>query len=63
MVLREEGDWEGMDGELDLVGSEVEGQPGRVSHQERAVEMRCKGFKVWSEGGSGVGSVTDKECD
>jgi len=35
-VLGEEGDREAVDGKLDFVGGEVEGQP---SHGERAVEL------------------------
>jgi len=42
-VLWEEGEREGVDGELSFVGGEAEGQPGRFSHGERLVELRGKG--------------------
>jgi len=38
-VLREEGKQDGVDGELSFVGGEVEGQPGRISHRERLVQL------------------------
>jgi len=52
-----------VDGELDLVGGEAEGQPGRISHWERAVELCHKCVEVLCESGSGGGSVGDQEGD
>ena len=33
-VLREEGKWEGVDGELCFVGGEAEGEPGRLARRK-----------------------------
>ena len=63
LVLREEGDSEGVDGELGFVGGEAEGQPGRLSHWERLVELAGQGIKVGCEGGSGVGRVGDGKAE
>ena len=52
-----------MNGELHLVGSQVEGQPGRVSHGKRVVELRRKSVEVWCKGDSGGGTVGNKEGD
>ena len=52
-----------MNAELDLVGGKAEGQPGRVSHREGAVDLRCKRVEVWSKRGSRAGSVSDQEGD
>jgi len=38
-VLRKEGEAERVDAELGFVGGEAKGQPGRVSHRERLVEL------------------------
>ena len=38
-VFGEEGNGEGVDGKLCLVGGEAEGQPGRFSHREGLVEL------------------------
>jgi len=52
-----------VNGELHLVGSQAEGQPGRVSHGKRAVELHRKSVEVWCQGGSRGGTVGDKEGD
>ena len=52
-----------MDGELDFVGGEAQGLPGRVSHREEAVELRHERVEVQCEGGSGGGRVGDQEGD
>jgi len=52
-----------VNGELDFVGGEAEGQPGRVSHVKGAVELCCKRVEVWSKGRSKGGSVGDQEGD
>ena len=62
-VIREEGDWEGVDGELCLVGGEAEGQPGRLAHRERLVELVGKGVEVWGKGRGGGGRVGDEKGD
>ena len=62
-VLREEGKRKGINGELDLVGGEMEGQPEGVSHQERAVELSHECIEVGSKSGSGDGSVGEHEGD
>ena len=64
LVLRKEGDGEAVDGELGFVGAEAEGQPERLSHWERLVELAGQGIKVRCEGGSGGGrSVTRRVTD
>ena len=50
-----------MNGELDFLGGEAEGQRGRVSNRKGAVELRRERVKVWCKGGSGRGSVSDQE--
>ena len=62
-VLREEGDLEGVDGELYFVGGEAEGQPGRLAHRERPVELVGKGVEVWGKGGGGGGRLGDEKGD
>jgi len=62
-VLREEGDWEGVDSELCLVGDEAEGQPGRLAHWERLVELAGKGAEIWGKGRGGGGRVGDEKGD
>jgi len=52
-----------MNGELDFVGGEAEGQLGRVSHRKRAVELCRKCVEVLCKSGSGGGSVGDEEGD
>jgi len=62
--ILKEGDGERVDGKLGLVGGEAEGQPGRVSHREKLVELGGKGIKVGCKDGSGVaGSVTRRVTD
>jgi len=52
-----------VDGELGLVGGEAKGQPGRVSHRERLVELGREGIKVGRKGRSGSGRVSDESGD
>ena len=52
-----------MDCQLDLVGGEAKGQPGRVTHWERTVELGSEGVDVWSKGSRGGGRVGDDKCD
>jgi len=54
MVVREAGEWQGVDPELDLVDGEAEGQPGSVSHGKGAVEVGGQGVQVWCKGCCGV---------
>lgn len=58
-----EGDWKGMNGEVDFVGGNAEGQPRRDSNREGGVEVGREEGKVGSERSGGGGSVTDKEAD
>jgi len=63
-VFWEEGDWEGVDGKLCFVGGKAEGQPGRLAHGERLVELAGKGVEIWRKGRGGVaGSVTRRVTD
>jgi len=62
-VLREEGKWEGVEGELCFVGGEAEGQPGGLAHGERFVELAGEGVEIWSEGRGGGGRVGDEKGD
>ena len=52
-----------MNGELDFVGGEAEGQPGRLAHREEFVKLGGESVKIGCEGGSGGGRVGDKEGD
>ena len=52
-----------MDCQLDFVGGETKGQPGRVSHQERTVELSGEGVEVRGEGSRQSGKVGDEESD
>jgi len=61
--LGKEGDWKGVNGELDFVGGEAEGYPGRDSQGKGAIELSCKCVEVWRKGGNGGGSVGDQEGD
>ena len=62
-VFGEEGNGEGVDGELGLVGGEAEGQPGRLAHWERFVELGGESVEIGCEGGSGSRRVRDEEGD
>jgi len=62
-VLREEGDWEGVDGELCLVWGEAEGQPGRLAHREQLVDLVGKGVEIWGKGRGRGGRVGDQKGD
>jgi len=62
-VLRKEGNWEGVDGELGFVGGEANGQPGSIPHWEGLVELGGKGVEVGCESGGGGGRVGDEEGD
>jgi len=62
-VLREEGKREGVDGELCFFRDEAEGQPGRLAHRERFVELAGGGVEIWSEGRGGGGRVGDEKGD
>ena len=62
-VLQEEGNGEGVYGELDLVGGEAEGQPGGLAHREGLIKLGGKSVEVGCEGGSGGGRVGDEEGD
>jgi len=59
-VFREEGDGERVNGELGFVGGEAKGQPGRVSHWERLIELGGEGVEVGREGCRGSGRVGDE---
>jgi len=61
--LREEGECEGVDGELCFVGGEREGQPGRLAHRARLVQLVGKGVEVWGIGRGGGGRVGDEKGD
>lgn len=66
MVLRgfgKKGNRKRVNGELDFVGGEEEGQPGRVSYGKGAVELCCKYVEVWSKGRSRGCCVGDQEGD
>ena len=52
-----------MDGELNLVGGEAKGQPGRLAHRERLVELVGECVKVWGKGRGGGGRVGDVKGD
>jgi len=52
-----------VDGELDFVWGEAEGQPGRVSHRERLVKLCRKCVEVGCEGSSRGGRVRDEKSD
>jgi len=55
----------GLDCQLDLIGGEAKGQPGRVSHWEGSVELGGEGLKVRCEGGpegSWVGDNNSKRA-
>ena len=60
-VFREEGDGEGVDGELGLVGGEGEGQPGRLTNRESLIELCRQGVEVGCEGGGRGGRLGDEE--
>jgi len=62
-ILGEEGNREEVDGKLGLVGGEVNGQPGGLSHRERLVKVGRESVEVRCEGGSGGGRVADEEGD
>ena len=62
-ILGKEGDGEGVDGKLGLVGGEAEGQPGRFTHWEGFVELGRERVEVRREGGSGGGRVGDEQGD
>ena len=57
----EEGDRKGVNGELNCVGGEAEGQPGKVTHRKGAVELHREYVEVSCEGGSQVSSVGNQE--
>jgi len=59
-VLRPESEGEGVDGELGFVGGEAEGQPWRVSHGERLVELGGEGVELPCEGCGRSGRVGDQ---
>jgi len=52
-----------VDGELSLVGGEAKGQPGKLTHRERLVELVGEGVEVWGKGRGGSGRVGDKKGD
>ena len=52
-----------MDGELSFVGGEVEGQPGRITHGERLIELAGKGVEIWCKSCGGGGRVGDEKGD
>jgi len=52
-----------VDCQLDLVGGEAKGQPGRVTHWERTVESGSEGVDVWSKGSHEGRWVGDDKCD
>jgi len=54
-LFGEEGNGEGVDGELGLVGGETQGQPGRLTHWEGFVELGRESIEVRCEGGGGGG--------
>jgi len=63
-VFWKEGDGERVDGELGHVGGEAEGQPGRVSHRERLVELGGKGVEVGAKAATGMaGPLTRRVTD
>jgi len=62
-VLREESNRKGVDGELSFVGGEAEGQPGRISHGERLVELGREGVEIRRKGCGGSGRVGDEKGD
>jgi len=62
-VFGEEGNGEGVDGKLGLVGGEASGQPGRFSHWEGLVELGGECVEIRREGGSGGGRVRDEQGD
>ena len=62
-VLREEGNGDGVNGELDFVVGEAEGQPRRLPHREGFVKLGGESVETGCEGGSRGGRVGDKEGD
>jgi len=62
-VFREEGDCEGVDGELCFVGGEAEGQPRRNSHRERLVELGGKSVNILHKGYGRGGRVGAEKGD
>ena len=52
-----------MDRKLSFVGGEAKGQPGRLAHRERLVELVGEGVEVWGKGRSGGGRVGDEKGD
>ena len=62
-VFGEEGNGEGVDGKLSLVGGEAEGHPGRFSHREGLVQLGRECVEVGREGGSRGGRVSDEQGD
>ena len=59
----EEGEWQGVDYHLDLIGGGVEGHPGRVTHGEGTVELGSEGVDVRCEGSCRGSMVGDKKGD
>jgi len=51
-----------VDCQLDLIGGEAKGQPGRVSHRKGAIELSGKGVEIWCEDSRG-GGRGDEESD
>jgi len=62
-VLWEEGERKGVDREPGFVGGAAEGQPGRLTHWERLVELGRKGVEVRRKGGGKSGRVGDEHGD
>ena len=52
-----------MDCQLDIVGDEAKGQPGRVSHQEGTAELSGKRVEISCEGSGGTGWVGANASD
>jgi len=59
-AFRQEGNREGVDGKLDLIGGEAEGQPGRVAHGEGLVELAGECVEIGREGRRRGGTVGDE---
>jgi len=62
-VLGKEGNGEGVDSDLRLVGGEAEGQAGRLAHWEGFVELGEESVEVGCEGSGPGGRIGDQECD
>jgi len=59
----EEGEWQGLDYHLDLIGGKVEGHPRRVTHWEGTVELSAEGVDVRCEGSRRGSMVGDEKGD